>query len=164
MRFNALRWTFLPAVAVHNFEEWLTIPYFPDEGTTFNSGLAAPPWQVMEIALVIVTLLPSAIIIWAATGLQRVHKDWAICWLGSIFCANVFVPHVAASILTMGYTPGVASAIVLILPLCLLLFRQALVERRVTKLQLAGVFVIGAISLPLLIVLSFHAAELLTNI
>ena len=154
----------VPAIAVHNLEEWLTIPYFPETSTVFDTGLAAPPWQVMEIALVIVTLLPAAIITWAATGPQRTHKDWAICWIGSIFCVNVFVPHVSASILAIGYTPGVASAVIVNLPLCLLLLRRALVERRVTRSQLAAAFVVGTISLPLFIVLSFQVADVLTGV
>lgn len=152
---------FLPAIAVHNFEEWLTTPYFPVPSVIFGSEFVAPSWQVMEIALVLVTLLPSAIIIWAATGLQRVYKDWTVCWLASIFCINVFVPHVPASILTGAYSPGVLSAVCVILPLCLLIFRQALLERRVTKPQLAGAFAAGAISLPLFILLSFSVAGLL---
>lgn len=158
MRFDNLKWVFLPAIAVHNFEEWLTTPYFPGPSAIFGSGLVAPSWQVMEIALVIVTLLPVAIIIWAATGLQRVYKDWAICWLASIFFINVFVPHVPASVLAAGYSPGVVTAVLVNLPLCLLLFRYALVEGRITKPQLAGAFVVGAISLPLFILLSFGIA------
>ena len=114
MRFDTLRWLLIPAIAVHNLEEWLTMPYLPEMSTVFDTGLEAPPWQVMEIALVIVTLLPAAVITWAATGPQRIHKDWAICWIGSIFCVNVFVPHVSASVLAIAYTPGVASAVFLI--------------------------------------------------
>ena len=151
----------MPAIAVHNFEEWLTMPYFPEPSPIFGSGLVAPSWQVMEKALVIVTLLPAMIIVWAATGLRRIHKDWAICWLSAIFFINVFVPHVLSAIMTVAYSPGLLSAVFVNLPLCLLLFRQAFVEGRVSKLQFSGAFTAGAISLPLFILLSFSVAELL---
>lgn len=67
---------------------------------------------------------------------------------------NVFVPHVPASILFRGYTPGVVTAVLVNLPLMSALIVVALREQWVTEreaLVFAGVVPLGiAASIPLL--------------
>ena len=160
MDFSRLRWMLLPAITSHNLEEWLFIPCFREE-LEATSSFAAQPWQLIELGLLIVTFVPAVIVIWASTGAQQQHKDWAICWIASIFFANVFAPHIPASILVSGYTPGIATAILVVLPISLWLFSSALREARLTRSQLAISFVCGSITLPVAIFLTLQIAELL---
>ncbi|MDX2143082.1 MAG: hypothetical protein SFV19_06985 [Rhodospirillaceae bacterium] len=73
IRYRVLRWLLAPVVAVHNFEEWLTIPSFADTAADiaarFNLPLALPPWEAVQLALVLVTLVPALIVAWASLHL-----------------------------------------------------------------------------------------------
>lgn len=161
MRFDDLRWMLVPAIALHNFEEWTVTPLLPDVSMTVGAPVQLPSWQVMEVALLLATLVPTAVIVWAATGPKRVRKDWAVCWVGAIFGVNALVPHVLVSIQSARYTPGFGSAVLCTLPLSLLLLRRALLERRLTRGQLVSAIVVGAIALPASIALMIGVARAL---
>jgi hypothetical protein len=141
----------IPAVAAHNFEEWLTFPSFrPGGGAALERlglSLQAEPWAVTQLALVMVTAIPALIVIFAAFGRQSRTKDFLVCVVAGIFFANVFLPHIPSAIAAQGYTPGLITATLINLPLCLALWRSAVAEGILSLRQVVGAGVLGAIAL-----------------
>lgn len=153
-RYETLRWLMIPVVAAHNFEEWLTIPTFQAAAVAqrFGAPFHAPSWQAMQLGLLLVTLAPAGIVVWASVGKQRWWKDAAVCWVGGVFLANVFLPHIPAAFLAGGYSPGVLTAVLVNLPFFPTLFRQAVRQGALTSTQIWIAAALGAISLPLCII------------
>lgn len=149
-----LRWLLVPVVAAHNFEEWLTFETYQNASVAERLGVhsEAPSWPAMQLGLLLVTLAPAGIVASAALGKQWWWKDAAVCWVGGIFLANVFLPHIPAAIMVGGYSPGVLTAALINLPFFPFLFRQAVLEGRLTTRQVLFAALLGAISLPLCII------------
>ncbi|MEQ1724527.1 MAG: HXXEE domain-containing protein [Sphingopyxis sp.] len=154
MTFRTLSFLLIVVIAAHNFEEWLTFPHFGEIMSLVRAkvGLsmaAPPPWPVMQMALILVTVLPALIILWANTGRANAVKTWLICWTASIFLANVFIPHIPASFILGGYSPGVLTAVLVNLPFCMLLLMKARTEKLLTGMQLAAAVGAGFLTLPM---------------
>ncbi len=158
-----MRWGLAPAIAVHNFEEWLTVRAYGGMSAELSRKLGVAPtpvdWATTQAALLLVTVVPITIIIICSTGVRSLAKDFAVCWLAGLFCANVFLPHIPAAIAAGGYAPGVLSALLVNLPLALILFRAALVEGRLTRVQLGVAAAAGAMTLPIAIALAYTLVE-----
>ncbi|HXI86354.1 MAG TPA: HXXEE domain-containing protein, partial [Parvularculaceae bacterium] len=152
--YGAARWLVIPVIAAHNFEEWLTFPSFHNEAAAKHLGLPfqAPSWLAMQIGFVLVTLAPACIVVWASLGRQRWWKDIAVCWVGGIFFANIFLPHIPAAIIVGGYSPGVLTAVLVNLPFFPFLFWRAVRDGYLTARQVLFAVLIGAASLPVSIV------------
>jgi len=125
LQYKTLRWWLIPVIAAHNFEEWLTFPVYGETGQIIASHLGIPfqplPWPVMQLALILVTIIPALVIIWASIGRQNRWKNGAIYFIAGIFFANVFLPHIPAAILAHGYSPGILTAVFVTFPFCLVL-------------------------------------------
>lgn len=161
-----LRWALIPAIAAHNFEEWLTFPLFRQDagGTLQRLGLSlhSPPWAVTQFALIMVTALPALVITYAALGRQSRSKDFLVCVIAGIFFANVFLPHIPSAIAARGYTPGVVTATLVNLPLCLMLWRSAVAEGVLSLRRVMGAGVLGALALfPSIIAMMLLADQIL---
>jgi hypothetical protein len=165
LRFDVLRWVLVPAIALHNFEEWLTFRDYRGMSAPLSQllGMKAtqPDWPATQFALMLVTLLPAAMIISCSIGRQSARKDWAICWISGIFFANIFVPHIPATIAAGGYSPGIVTAILVNLPLSLLIFRAVRREGRLSVAQLTLAMVAGLTTLPLAIAVAYFVAKAL---
>jgi hypothetical protein len=159
----------VPVIAVHNFEEWLTIPAFGDAPARIAVNMAArvnlhvepPTWDAVQLGLLLVTLIPAAIVVWASLGRDSTAKNVAVLWLAGIFLANVVAPHVPAAVLTGGYAPGLVSAVAINLPFCLLLFRAAIRERVLPAKTAILAGALGALSLPFAIIGALALSRLL---
>lgn len=162
--YQTLRWFLIPAIAIHNFEEWLTFRAyrdFPDAlPPSFLSSLGDPSWPMMQLALFIVTVAPAVLIAWASSGPQRPAKHFVVCTLAAIFLANVFVPHIPAAIINHGYAPGIASALLLNLPVCFLVLRVAVTDGVLSIRQMAAAGIVGLISLLPAIMLAYSLSYL----
>jgi hypothetical protein len=114
MSFQKLQWLFPIAVTLHNSEEvlWLPawwvrhakqVPVHPGAGA-FRFAVA-----VLTLAAFVVTFLS-----------ERKGKEtvWAYLTFGYIVAmlANVFIPHIPASLVFRSYTPGVVTAVLVNLP------------------------------------------------
>ena len=154
--FQKLQWLFPIAVTLHNSEEalWLPawwvrhaseLPLHP-AAAAFRSALAA-----LTVAAFVVTYLS------ARKGKQSV---WAYLMFGYIVAmlANVFVPHIPASLVFRSYTPGVVTAVLINLPVMSFLSVQALREGWVSgrKAVAFGVVVPLAIASLIPILLLLH--------
>jgi hypothetical protein len=151
--YATLRWALIPVVAAHNFEEWLTFPIYGETmqvlATRAGIKFDAPPWERLQFALIVVTILPALVTVWASTGRQHWLKDFAVCSVASILLANVFIPHVPAAIAAGGYAPGLVTAVAINLPFVLLLLRAAVREQILPKRLVWRAVAVGAITLPL---------------
>lgn len=164
--YHALRWTLLGAVAAHNLEEWFTFPSTLLRATEtlsrFGVSLGDDPWETMQLALVLATIIPAMIIFYAASGQQRPFKDFLVCSLAGIFFANAFFPHLILAIINKGYAPGVASAALIVFPITIALWRAAFKERILTLKQIYLAALVGAIALfPSVLAISVLADRIL---
>jgi Protein of unknown function with HXXEE motif len=73
-------------------------------------------------------------------------------WLGVVVMAAhnaeeacAFIPHVTGSVLLGGYTPGVFSAVAMVVPYCLWYFKRALSEQWVGGAGFVAAFAVGAV-------------------
>ena len=138
--FRWLRWALIPIVAAHNFEEWLTFPIY---------GGPDAPWPVVQLALLLVTIVPVLVVVWAASGRETQNKHLAVLWVAGIFAANAFLPHVPAAFIARGYSPGLITAIAINLPFAFFLYRAALREGMATARSAALTLVLSALTIPI---------------
>ncbi len=157
MRFEKYRLLLIPVIALHNLEEWAAYPVYgsisPALAARRPVAVAEPPWHVMEVAWVLVTLLPAALI--AAATLARRHRalDTLVCWVASIYLVNAFVPRALELAVGHAYAPGVVTALAMNVPFCLLLLRQTTIEGYLTPKQITLVCVVAIVSVvPVLLV------------
>ena len=123
----------LPIVfAIHNGEEALTIRRFLPLLRRRAPEWAAPwleriGYEEYRGALLIVSITGVVIGLWA---LLRPHSEaalWMLLLLQAVLLLNV-ASHVASAVFLRSYTPGLATALLLNLPLSLHVFRRALRE------------------------------------
>ena len=149
--YSRLRWALIPAITVHNFEEWLTFPR-AERGSgktleTLGIGLQSSSWEVTQLALILVTLIAALIVVYSSSGKQKRSKDFLVCVIAGIFFANIFLPHIPLALSEGGYSPGVVTAVVINFPLCLLVWRSAIVEGLLSLQQVAVAALIGLLLL-----------------
>lgn len=142
MMFRSLRWALIPIIAAHNFEEWLTFPIY---------GGVDAPWPAVQLALILVTIGPALVVLWAAIGAPTARKDFAILWIAGIFAANALLQHIPAAVIARGYSPGLITALAVNLPVAFLLYGSAIREGAATPRSAALALGVGAITLPLAI-------------
>lgn len=152
--FGSLRWALIPIIAAHNFEEWLTFPIY---------GGPDAPWPAVQQALVIVTIVPALVIVWAATGKPGKWKDLAVLWIAGIFAANVFLPHIPAAFRAGGYAPGLVTALAINLPFAFFLYRAALREGVATLRTVILALGLGALTLPVAILGALGLSTILSG-
>jgi len=90
------------------------------------AGLSYPR---LLVALAAATLVPLAVVAWAQRRAAPPAALWGALLVQAVVLLNV-VAHVATAVLlTRGYTPGLATAVVVNLPFSLYLLRRAERER-----------------------------------
>jgi hypothetical protein len=128
-------------ITAHNLEEaaflpaWLE-PRLPALQREWGLGaVPAVPRPRLYAALVVVTVVPAALLAWAAGGGPRLPALAVI----AVFFWNALVPHLASAILLRAYTPGVATAVLINLPYAVHVFRRARREGVAGGARLAAV-------------------------
>ena len=148
-RFAQLQWLFPVAVTLHNAEEAIWLPSWVARHS------AQLPWHVPAVPfrLALAALTAIAYMLTLLSRKRGLESGWTYAFLGYVVAMflNVFVPHVPATILFRGYTPGVVTAVVLNLPVTALLLARAF-QQRVLPNRTVTAFVLGV---PLAIALSF---------
>lgn len=97
-------------------------------------------WRVNGTALVITVLVTLAS--WTSRPVGAVVL--AVAWLSFLMLSNAIF-HITGAIVDHGYVPGLATAILLYLPYCGWVARQAVRDRRVAPGSLALAALLGAI-------------------
>ena len=123
--FRTLEWLFPIVVTLHNTEEGLWLPEWAERAGFWRVSVTP---RAFRFAAAVITL-PAYLVTWLSvvTGQQTV---WTYLAFGciAVTLANVFIPHVAVTIATRSYMPGVATAVLLNLPVLTLLVVDALRE------------------------------------
>ena len=106
------------ALTAHDLEEALAYPRL--RPAIHELLRFAPPVEAAWGALVAVTVAGVALARWAGRGAASATKATALRAMALVLLANVVVPHVPAAFLLGGYAPGVATAVLISLPVGLL--------------------------------------------
>ena len=151
MTFHGLEWLFPVVVTLHNAEEALWLP-----GWRKRTGrlLTSVTPGAFRFAAAVLTLL--AIVVTALSVESGKQTAWTYLAFGYIaaMLANVLIPHLAATIALRSYVPGVATAVLLNLPVLSLLVLLAVREGYVSGWRAvewsAGVCALLVVSIPAL--------------
>ena len=139
MSFGNLQWLFPIVVTLHNAEEAIWFPDWTKRAGRWHAPVAP---GVFRFAVAVFTVLA-----------------FGVTWLSAIsgmvgVLANVLIPHVAVSVVTRRYMPGVATGVALNLPTLSLLVVLALREGYVSGWEAVAYSVsvtsIGLLSIPAL--------------
>jgi hypothetical protein len=151
MSFGHLLWLFPIVLTLHNAEEAIWFPDWTKRAGRWHAPVAP---GVFLFAVLVFTVLAFGIT-WlsAISGKQTVWTYLTFGYMVAVLI-NVLIPHVAVSVATRRYMPGVATAMALNLPVLSLLVVLALKEGYVsgwkTVAYCAGVAGIGVLSIPAL--------------
>lgn len=112
----------LVAFLLHNAEEAISYGSYREPSqvlirTLFVHSYSAPSADSFHAALLAVSAVGSAAMIWARLNPLRPAAAVLVRGLALLMLGNVFIPHVPAAILLGGYAPGVVTAVFLNLPL-----------------------------------------------
>lgn len=161
--FSTCRWLLIPVVALHNAEEWITEPRFGSITPTlrghFPELFAPPSSRVLQIGWILVTLVPALIVLAAASAGRSRVRDWLVCWVTSIYMANVFLPHLLEFLMSRSYAPGVVTAAFVNLPFAIVLLRRALLEQYLSGRQLAAAVCAGVVGQPVVLAVVYLIAS-----
>ena len=116
MEFRQLQWLFPIAVTLHNSEEAIWMPSWTHEHA---AQLPVNPPGAVEIRLALFMLTLAAFLLTYLSTRKGPRSLWAYLLFGYIVAmlANVFVPHLPASLWFRGYTPGLVTALLINLPI-----------------------------------------------
>jgi len=135
MSFQHLQWLFPILVALHNGEEAIWLPDWSKRAERWHAPIERliflPVAAVMTVLAFAVTWLS------AASGKQT---TWTYLAFGSmaVMLANVLIPHIALTVVQRSYMPGVATAVLLNLPVLSLLVVSAIREGYVSGWKAAA--------------------------
>ena len=138
MSYQSLEWLFPVVVAVHNAEEAIWLPGWSKRAVLWHSPVTPGSFR---FAAALFTVLAFAVT-WlsAESGKQTV---WAYLTFGYIaaMLANVLIPHVVLTVALRNYMPGLATAVLLNLPVLSLLAVMAVREGYVSGWKSAASFI-----------------------
>jgi uncharacterized protein with HXXEE motif len=153
--YRSLQWLVFLCVALHNLEEGLAAKaYFPRVTELLRERVpptllaAVPSLEQFYIALVGATLVPLVLTLIASTGRPTRLKPYLVALIAMGLLLNVFIPHVPAAVALGGYAPGVATAVLLNLPVSIYFLRRSVREGHVDR---RGLVMTAAIALSILL-------------
>lgn len=115
------------SLVLHNTEEYLTFPAFFRSSSRVLRRLPTPVLlqnpQHLHLALLMATVLPLAVVIWAVL---RPAKG---LFVAALFLETVLLVnagwHISAAVINRGYVPGVITAALINLPFGIYVLRRA---------------------------------------
>jgi Protein of unknown function with HXXEE motif len=141
-----LAWLFPVALTLHNLEEAVSLPTWSQ-----HAGALHPPVGEFEFHFALLFVTAVGIVVTALASRrggwfwQLAAGDWALMLL------NVFFPHLLATVVQRAYAPGLATALLLNLPVNAYLLLRALRERELSITSLTRATLIAlALALVLL--------------
>ena len=125
MSFGNLQWLFPIVVTLHNAEEAIWLPGWSKRAVLWHSPVAPGSFRFSVAVLTVLAF----VITWLSAELGK-QTVWAYLVFGCmvVTLANVLIPHVALTVALRSYMPGVATGVVLNLPVLSLLVVMALKE------------------------------------
>jgi hypothetical protein len=148
MSFGNLQWLFPIVVTLHNAEEAIWLPGWSKRAVLWHSPVS--PGSFRFVVTVLTVLAFAFTWLSAESGKQTV---WTYLAFGCmvVTLANVLIPHVALTVALRSYMPGVATGVVLNLPVLSLLVVMALKEGYVSGAK-AAEYSVGVAGLLLLFI------------
>jgi hypothetical protein len=136
MGFRKWQWLFPVAVTLHNCEETITMPKWV---VAHSQQLLLHP-SAGRIWFGLLVLTVAAFVVTYLSAENGRGSLWAYLLFGymAAMLANVFIPHIPASLVFGEYTPGVATAVLVNLPLMSILLFQAVREEWVSGTKAAA--------------------------
>lgn len=159
MPFQKIQWLFPIAVALHNAEEAISMPGWVAAHSgqiPFHRSVHPEPFRIWG-GLLALTL--AAFVVTFFSARRGKESVWAYLSFGFAVAmlANVLVPHVLATLVFGGYTPGVATAVLVNLPVMSILLFRAVREGWVTGTKAVVYAVLVPLGLVVGIVALFSA-------
>ncbi len=119
-------------LVLHDTEEYLTFPTFLASMSSNLPRWLSPHglihnWHDLRIALVLATVLPLAVIVWAILR-PRKRLLVAVLLVESVLLVNAGW-HILAASVRGGYAPGVITAVLINLPFGIYVLRRAVREQ-----------------------------------
>ena len=135
----ALLWTLVAAYAIHVAEEWFT--GFP----AWVANIVSRPMPA-DAFLIINAIAMLLMVIGVRAAIRDERNGWIAVTIATIAIVNTLA-HVGGAILTRGYAPGLASAIVLYVPLGALTLIRAFDQapRQITRGVVTGLLLHAAV-------------------
>jgi hypothetical protein len=148
MSFGNLQWLFPIVVTLHNAEEAIWLPGWSKRAVLWHSPVS--PGSFRFVVTVLTVLAFAFTWLSAESGKQTV---WTYLAFGCmvVTLANVLIPHIALTVAQRSYMPGVATGVVLNLPVLSLLVVMALKEGYVSGAK-AAEYSVGVAGLLLLFI------------
>jgi hypothetical protein len=148
MSFNNLQWLFAIAVTLHNLEEGLWFPQWSQKVSGWPHPVGKFPFR---LAAIVLTGLAYFLAYLSALGGKGSLGAYLLAGYGFAMLVNVFFPHAIATARFRQYMPGLATALLLNLPITAALLYCAVTENYVELTPLAIVAVLVALTLVALI-------------
>jgi hypothetical protein len=143
--FEHAQWLFPLAITIHNIEEAVWLPAWSKHAARFHAPVGAFEFR---FAVIVLTLLGYVI-----TFLSVRYGSGSVAT--GLFCAyclamllNAFVPHLAAAIVLRRYAPGLATGLLVNVPVTAWLLHLSYAQGHVTMKMLA---VSSAVMIPALL-------------
>jgi len=109
------------ALTLHDLEEAVAYPAM--RPAILELWPFAPPAEAFWAALAVVTAGGLLAALWAGSGRASGAKALTLRAIAWVLLINVVLPHAPAAVVLGGYAPGVATAVLVNLPACLLALR-----------------------------------------
>jgi hypothetical protein len=148
MSFGNLQWLFPIVVTLHNAEEAIWLPGWSKRAVLWHSPVSPGSFRFSVAVLTVLAF----VITWLSAELGK-QTVWTYLAFGCmvVTLANVLIPHVALTVALRSYMPGVATGVVLNLPVLSLLVVMALKEGYVSGAK-AAEYSVGVAGLLLLFI------------
>ena len=124
-----LQWLFPLAITIHNMEEAIWLPEWSRYAGRFHRQVEKIEFR---FAVCVLTILAWTITYLSVTGGKQSIGVYLLCAYSLAMLINVFIPHLAATLLLRRYAPGLVTGLVLNLPVCLLILSAAFRQDYIT--------------------------------
>ena len=136
-RLRAL-WLIPIALAVHNAEEAITFPaYLPLVRAALPASIQPLMAEVepdgLRVALLWATAVPFMVLLWVTLRPASLGARWCALLVQAVVAVNVASHLVVAAVVMRGYSPGLASAVLINAPVSVYLFQRATRERWLSR-------------------------------
>ena len=119
---SPVSWIGFAVIALHNLEEAITAPrwiaaHAGELAARFGlTRIPAANATVFHSSLTVLTIVILVWIAFASRAPKRSFDVYSLAFLFVVFFANALVPHLAGAVLLRMYVPGVATAVLLVIP------------------------------------------------
>ena len=125
-------WLFPLAFALHNLEEGLWLPEWSRHAGRFHVPVGAA-----EFRFAVAVLTAFGVLLTAQARRHGGHWFHALTAVWAVMLLNILFPHLLATVVLGRYAPGLATALLLILPVDTYLLRRAFSEGVLTARDFA---------------------------